>query len=78
MVLIANAENRCLFGPDLEEMHRQRKVVFVDYYAPLSDGQGALRADLSNDGVHPNRNGYALMRPIAERAIAQAAGRAGP
>jgi N-acyl-L-homoserine lactone synthetase len=30
MVLIANAENRCLFGPDLEEMHRQRKVVFVD------------------------------------------------
>ena len=30
MVFIANAENRCLFGPDLEEMHRQRKVVFVD------------------------------------------------
>ena len=30
MVFIANAENRCLFGPDLEEMHRQRKVIFVD------------------------------------------------
>jgi acyl-homoserine lactone synthase len=30
MVFIANTENRCLFGPDLEEMHRQRKVVFVD------------------------------------------------
>lgn len=30
MVFIANAENRCLFEPDLEEMHRQRKVVFVD------------------------------------------------
>jgi N-acyl-L-homoserine lactone synthetase len=30
MVFIANAENRCLFGPDLEEMHRQRKVVFLD------------------------------------------------
>jgi acyl-homoserine lactone synthase len=30
VVFIANAENRCLFGPDLEEMHRQRKVVFVD------------------------------------------------
>lgn len=30
MVFIATAENRCLFGPDLEEMHRQRKVVFVD------------------------------------------------
>jgi N-acyl-L-homoserine lactone synthetase len=30
MVFIANTENRCLFGPDLEEMHRHRKVVFVD------------------------------------------------
>ncbi len=30
MVFIANAGNRCLFGPDLEEMHRQRKVIFVD------------------------------------------------
>ena len=30
MVFIANAENRGLFGPDLEEMHRHRKVVFVD------------------------------------------------
>lgn len=30
MVFIANTENRCLFGPDLEEMYRQRKVVFVD------------------------------------------------
>jgi acyl-homoserine lactone synthase len=30
VVFIANAENRCLFAPDLEEMHRQRKVVFVD------------------------------------------------
>jgi acyl-homoserine lactone synthase len=30
MVFIANAENRQLFAPELEEMYRQRKVVFVD------------------------------------------------
>lgn len=30
MVFIANAENRQLFAPELEEMHKQRKVVFVD------------------------------------------------
>lgn len=30
MVFITNAENRCLFGSDLEEMHRHRKVVFVE------------------------------------------------
>ncbi|MBM0108660.1 GNAT family N-acetyltransferase [Steroidobacter sp. S1-65] len=30
MILIVNAENRSLFVPELIEMHRQRKVVFVD------------------------------------------------
>lgn len=30
MIFIVNAENRSLFEPDLIEMHRQRKAVFVD------------------------------------------------
>jgi acyl-homoserine lactone synthase len=30
MVLIINAENRRLFGPELLAMHRQRKILFVD------------------------------------------------
>jgi len=32
MILIINAENRALFEAELEEMHRQRKAVFVDRY----------------------------------------------
>lgn len=47
-------------------------LVFVDYAAVLADADGALRADLGNDGVHPNREGYARMRPLAEGAIAEA------
>lgn len=34
----------------------------VDYHTPLDDDAGALRADCGNDGVHPNRRGYARMR----------------
>ncbi|HET8698069.1 MAG TPA: GDSL-type esterase/lipase family protein, partial [Gammaproteobacteria bacterium] len=49
-----------------------RGLVFVDYAAVLADADGALRADLGNDGVHPNREGYARMRPLAEAAIAEA------
>lgn len=30
MIFIINAENRALFEPDIAEMHRQRKAVFVD------------------------------------------------
>ncbi|MEO8465722.1 MAG: GDSL-type esterase/lipase family protein [Gammaproteobacteria bacterium] len=50
--------------------------VFVDYATVLADAEGGLRTDLSNDGVHPNRVGYARMRPLAEGAIAEALERA--
>jgi lysophospholipase L1-like esterase len=49
-----------------------RKILFVDYRASLKDVDDGLSADLGNDGVHPNRAGYAAMRPLAKRAIAQA------
>jgi lysophospholipase L1-like esterase len=51
---------------------RADQLVFVDYYTALKDAEGGMRAELSNEGVHPNRNGYALMRPLAEQAIAWA------
>jgi lysophospholipase L1-like esterase len=58
---------------------RERSLVFVDYGTVLADADGGLRADLGNDGVHPNRAGYAAMRPLAERALAAAlAGNAAP
>ena len=47
--------------------------VFVDYAAVLADAEGGLRADLGNDGVHPNRVGYARMRPLTETVIAEGA-----
>lgn len=42
---------------------------FADYYSALVDSQGMLRNGLSNDGLHPNENGYALMTPVAAAAI---------
>ena len=41
MILIINAGNRSLFSSELIEMHRQRKVVFVDrqgWNVPVVDG----------------------------------------
>ena len=46
-----------------------RRVTFVDYYSLLAAKDGSMRADLTHDGVHPHRAGYALMRTLAERAI---------
>ena len=38
-----------------------RGLTFVDYGMVLADPDGGMRADLGNDGVHPNRLGYARM-----------------
>ena len=51
------------------EMARERGLVFIDYYAATVDEKGFLKADASNDGLHPNDNGYRLMKPLVEDGI---------
>lgn len=46
--------------------------VYVDYYAAMVDEHEGMQATLSGDGVHPNAAGYAVMRPLAIAALAQA------
>ena len=46
--------------------------VYLDYHSAVADAAGLLRSELTNDGLHPNEAGYAVMAPLAERAIAQA------
>ncbi len=48
------------------------KLVFLDYHAATADERGFLRDELSDDGLHPNAKGYAVMAPLAERAVAEA------
>jgi acyl-CoA thioesterase I len=47
-------------------------IVYVDYYSPMVNSEGGLKAELSPDGVHPNAAGYAIMAPLAEAGIAAA------
>jgi lysophospholipase L1-like esterase len=49
--------------------------VYLDYYTPMLDDKGFLKAEITNDGLHPNAAGYAIMAPLAEKAIAQALGK---
>jgi lysophospholipase L1-like esterase len=43
--------------------------VYLDYFSATVDAQGLLKKDLSEDGLHPNAQGYAVMAPLAESAI---------
>ena len=47
-------------------------LVYADYHAALAGPDGELPAQYGPDGVHPNAAGYAVMRPVAEAAIAEA------
>lgn len=51
---------------------QREHLVYLDYYPALLDDQHALRKDFSDDGLHPNAAGYAVMAPLAQRAIEQA------
>ena len=46
--------------------------VYLDYAAAMTDDKGLLKRELAEDGLHPNRAGYAVMTPLAEQAIAKA------
>ncbi|MCA1634035.1 MAG: SGNH/GDSL hydrolase family protein [Acidobacteria bacterium] len=48
------------------------KLGYLDYYSAMADARGFLKDELSDDGLHPNAKGYAVMAPLAERAIAAA------
>jgi len=47
-------------------------VVYLDYHGVMADEGGGLKAGLSADGVHPERAGYEVMGPLAERALQRA------
>jgi lysophospholipase L1-like esterase len=55
----------------LRSYAQKSHIRFVDYYAVLTDTQGGFKAELSDDGVHPNQDGYAAMRKLALRGIAK-------
>jgi lysophospholipase L1-like esterase len=47
----------------------ERDLVFADYFAALTDGEGRMRADFTRDGVHPTRRGYEAMEPVLIEAL---------
>jgi len=50
----------------------KNKLTYLDYYSAMIDDKGFLKDELSEDGLHPNAKGYAIMAPLAEAAIAKA------
>jgi lysophospholipase L1-like esterase len=56
----------------LRDYANVQRLTYVDYYSAMATPNGAMKPGLSSDGVHPTAQGYAIMGPLAEAAIAQA------
>lgn len=46
--------------------------IFLDYHSALVGSNGQMKEGVSDDGVHPNAKGYAILKPLVEKAIAAA------
>jgi lysophospholipase L1-like esterase len=46
--------------------------VYLDYFSAMTDQTGVMRTELTEDDLHPNAQGYAIMAPLAQASIAQA------
>jgi len=75
--------NRFYWSPDMRPAARIRELntwlqqyaadhglAYIDYYGALAGPDGELRPTLGNDGVHPNRAGYVIMRQLLEAQLA--------
>src|SRR5215469_3714986 len=47
-------------------------AIYLNYFDSMLDDRGLLKRDLADDGLHPNKAGFAVMAPLAEKAIDRA------
>lgn len=56
----------------IKALAASRGDIYLDLHTPMADAEAGLPKALSDDGVHPSRAGYEVMRPLVQQAIAQA------
>lgn len=54
----------------LKKYAEDNQIYYLDYYSAMVDEQKGMRAELADDGLHPNKKGYEIMAPLIEEAIA--------
>jgi len=62
--------------PQLNEMLKayalESGIIYLDYFTAMADDRQGLPKEYAEDGVHPTKEGYALMKVLAEEAIQKA------
>ena len=56
----------------LKEYALENGHIYLDYYSEMVDKKKGLKKEFSEDGVHPNHQGYSVMEPLVKTAIQKA------
>lgn len=56
----------------IRDYARRSGATYLDYWSALANAQGGMDSKLAADGVHPTPAGYAVMAPLARKAIDRA------
>ncbi|MEO6589227.1 MAG: SGNH/GDSL hydrolase family protein [Pyrinomonadaceae bacterium] len=56
----------------LKKYAAQNKYTYLDYYSATVKANGFIKDGITFDGLHPNKEGYAIMNPLVEDAIKRA------
>ena len=62
----------------MHSLCNDRGYTYLDYYSAMVDDAGMMKADLADDGLHPNSAGYRIMAPLALQAINKTVGTGTP
>jgi len=70
----ATAKNRVTvtINKGLREIAKRNGHMYVDYHRHVLDTAGLMRQDFAYDGIHPNHNGYTVMRDVLNDTLAKA------
>lgn len=66
---IKPADKIIMLNEILKNYAEQNKIFYLDYFSSMVDERNGLKGAYSNDGVHPNEEGYKLMTKLVKKAI---------
>ncbi len=56
----------------LKDYAENNGFIYLDYFTAMADDKNGLPKELADDGVHPTKEGYNIMKVLAEEAIKKA------
>ena len=69
---LAPAEKIPVLNDWIKNYAQKMGFTYLNYFTPMADERNGMKAEYSQDGIHPNKAGYDVMTPLVEKAIARA------